>query len=114
MATPIPLNPNLLNSFGPLGFPKSDIDEETARAIRSAKIARGWSIGIMVFVVLVIIAFFILMFYWYRTKTVVFAPFIPEVPDRPVFYPLGDTIVLTQEQIDKRNAIIEASVLANE
>lgn len=70
----------------------------------------GWSIGIIVFILLVSIAYVLVLFECYKNKTFIFAPYTAPPPPANTFYPLGEIIPLTQEQIDQRNTIIRNSI----
>ena len=75
-------------------------------AIKSTK---AISVGILIFVLLVIIIYVIVMFELYKNKAFIFSPFTPSPPPANSFYPLGSVTPMTQEEIDQRNAIITAS-----
>jgi len=70
------------------------------------KVAKGWSIGIISFLLVLIIIYTILIFYWYNTQTVMFAGYTPVTPAFPHIRPLGGVTPMTQEDIDHRNEII--------
>lgn len=73
---------------------------------------KGICIGILIAILIVIIIYVIAMFEFYKNRTFIFTPYTPKNPpsDTKAFYPLGQITPLTQEQIDERNKIINASI----
>lgn len=69
----------------------------------------GISIGILIFVLVIMIAYVIFMFEMYKSKKFIFGPYKQPTPSTPHFYPLGKITALSQEEIDHRNKIIKAS-----
>lgn len=49
------------------------------------------------------------MFELYKSQKFIFAPYTPPPPPSNSFYPLGSVTPLSQDDIDRRNAIIRAS-----
>lgn len=68
-------------------------------------------IWILIFILIVIIVYVIVMFELYKNQSFIFAKYTPPPPPSSAnaFYPLGKVTPMTQEQIDRRNAIIRAS-----
>ena len=71
---------------------------------------KGISIGILIFILLVIIIYVIVMFELYKRQIAIFSPYTPPSPPPNSFYPLGAVTPMTQDEINERNAIINASV----
>jgi len=67
-------------------------------------------VGIVVFLIILVMIYAIVMFEFYKSKTFIFKPYklTPLQPNS--FYPLGTITQLTQEQINARNALINASL----
>ena len=70
---------------------------------------KGVTIGILIFILIVIAVYVVLMFEFYKQQKFIFAPYTPPTPPQYYFYPQGTITALTQEQIEQRNAIIQAS-----
>ena len=70
---------------------------------------RGFSIGILITILIIMIIYVIFIFEMYRKKEFIFSPYTP--PPAPVnaFYPLGSVRPMTQDEINTRNEIILAS-----
>lgn len=68
------------------------------------------SVGIIIFLLVVVIIYAIVLFELYKTKSFIFADYVPQTPPGDHFYPLGSIRPLTQEEIDNRNRIIQASI----
>lgn len=69
-------------------------------------------IGIVVFLLVVVIAYTIFMFEMYKQQKFIFTPYVPPTPSEPYFYPLGNVTPLTAEEIEQRNKIINDSINA--
>ncbi len=69
----------------------------------------GWSIGIMVFIIVIMIIYAVVMFEMYRRKQFIFADYV--IPDPPgvSFRPQGSIKALTADEIAHRNKVIENS-----
>lgn len=70
-------------------------------------------VGLLTLLVLlvIILVYCAVLFWWYRQKKGLFAPYSPPPPpaaQRP-FYPTGDIIPLTEEQIEDRDELIAES-----
>ena len=69
------------------------------------------SVVILVIILVLMIIYTIVLFESFKNQTFIFSQYTP--PDPPAnqnaFYPLGTVTALTQEEIDQRNAIIQAS-----
>lgn len=70
---------------------------------------RGWSIAILVALLIIFIAYVVLLFELYKNQTFIFTPYKQAEPPANTFRPLGTVTPLTQEEINQRNAIIKAS-----
>ncbi|MEM2986600.1 MAG: hypothetical protein QXV60_00665 [Nitrososphaerota archaeon] len=70
----------------------------------------GISVGILVFILIVMIVYSILMFEFYKNHTFIFSPYKPPDPPVKFFRPLGEVIPMTQEEIETRNNIIKNSM----
>lgn len=70
----------------------------------------GLAVALLVFVFILIIVYVLVLFELYKRQLWIFAPYVPPPPPEPYFYPLGSVRPLTQEEIDQRNAVINASV----
>ena len=73
-------------------------------------VAVKWSVGIIIAMVIVVIIYALVLFECYKSKTFLFAPYAQPTPPGSYFYPLGSVTQLTQEEIDQRNQIINASI----
>lgn len=67
------------------------------------------SIGILIFVLLVMIIYAIAMFELYKKDAFIFTPYKQPSPPPNTFRPLGTITPLTQEEINQRNEIIYSS-----
>lgn len=67
------------------------------------------SIGILIAVIVLIIIYVVVLFELYKNQEFIFATYSPPTPPSNYFYPLGEIIPLTQEEIEHRNALIRAS-----
>ena len=70
---------------------------------------KGISVAILIFILLIIIIYVIVLFELYKQKRSIFSTYTPPTPPSPFFYPLGNVRPMSQEEIDRRNAIIRAS-----
>lgn len=68
------------------------------------------SVAIIIFLLIGIIIYAIVLFEMYKTKAHIFADYTPPTPPSNYFYPLGGVRPLTQEEIDRKNRIILASI----
>ena len=71
------------------------------------------SIGIIIFIFILMIIYIIVMFELYKRDLFIFAPYTPPTPKTKHFYPLGSVTKMTQEEIERRNEVIRASVKAS-
>jgi flagellar basal body-associated protein FliL len=71
---------------------------------------KGVVIGIMLVLLLLLVVYAIALFLLYRDQKLFFAPYKAPTPPGPAFYPLGNVTPLTQEQINQRNALIQAAL----
>lgn len=69
----------------------------------------GISVGILIAILIIMIIYVVMMFEFYKNKKFIFAPYNQPKPNSPHFYPLGKITPMTQEEIDHRNEIINAS-----
>ena len=72
--------------------------------------SREISIGILIFLIILMIIYIIVMFELYKQHRFIFATYTPPPPPPNSFFPLGTVTPLTQEQIDQRNEIIMRSI----
>jgi hypothetical protein len=69
------------------------------------------SVIILLVIIVLIIIYGIVLFETYKNQTFIFSQYTPPPPptSQNAFYPLGNVTQLTQEEIEQRNAIINAS-----
>jgi hypothetical protein len=72
---------------------------------------KGISIGVLVTLIIILVVYIVLMFEWYKNRTVVFAPYTPPAPpaDQNAFYPISNVQPMSQEDICRRNINIYCS-----
>lgn len=72
---------------------------------------KGISIGILVTLILILIVYIVLMFEWYKNKTVVFSPYTPSPPpdSQNAYYPISNVTPMDQDDICRRNINIYCS-----
>lgn len=68
--------------------------------------SREISIGILIFLLILIIIYSIILFELYKQKRFIFSTYTPPTPPGSFFYPLKSVRPLSQEEIDTRNRII--------
>lgn len=72
--------------------------------------SKAWGIAILIAILAIMIIYVIVMFECFKNQTFIFTPYAPPTPPGNFFYPLGTVTPLTQEEIDQRNVVINASV----
>lgn len=70
------------------------------------KSSKGWIVGILIVILLVLIGYTVAMFELYKNKKFIFSTYVPPTPPGKHFYPLDGVTRLSEEEKQLRNAVI--------